>query len=124
MGSLLKMLMHSAWVGQLAQLGQTLPGPDIRCWKASVSVCLPGTSISPPSPRVNAALARPVRQIALLNTSPRKQRNDLQVDGRRAREKRKEWRGGRGWKRFNRRDVGGCASTRSDKSDIVILTRV
>lgn len=34
MGSLLKMLMHSGGVVQLAQgrLGQTPPGSDIRCW--------------------------------------------------------------------------------------------
>lgn len=89
-GSLLKMLMHSGCVGQLAKerLAQTPPGPDIRYWEASVSQCLPGTSILPSLRRVNAAL--PVRQISLNNTRPRKQHNDLQVDGRSVRGKRKE----------------------------------
>lgn len=45
MGSLLRMLVPLGWVGQLVleRLEQTSPGPDIRCWEASVTRCLPGT---------------------------------------------------------------------------------
>lgn len=40
MGSLIKMLMHSSRVGQLAQeqAGQTPSGSDTRCWEACASV--------------------------------------------------------------------------------------
>lgn len=74
------MLVHPGWGGQ--------PGPDIRCPEALVSLCLPGTRISVSSWLVNAALAAAVRQISLVNTCPRKQHNDLQVDGRSARGER------------------------------------
>ncbi len=87
MGSLLKTLMHSGGVGLLAQeqLGQTPMLGSLR-----VSVLTWHKHLALFSRRVNAALALPVRQISLVHTCPRKQHNDLQLDGRIARGKRKE----------------------------------
>lgn len=72
---------------------------DVGCWEALVLTQLTFAW------RVNAALALPVRMMSPLNTSLRKQHNDLQVEWRSARAKREQQRDL--WKDFNSIDCRG-----------------